>query len=99
MRGDAGKPLSPTVTRENEMYGTTEQVIREHYEDLRRELAADAGRRGVETFVGSVLPDNRPMLGLIGAMFAGSKRAFDDGALLVRMPLQALDPADLGRAA
>ena len=66
---------------------------------LLRELAADAGRRGVETFVGSVLPDNRPMLGLIGAMFAGSKRAFDDGALLVRMPLQALDPADLGRAA
>ncbi len=60
---------------------------------LLRELAADAGRRGVETFVGSVLPDNRPMLGLIGAMFAGSKRAFDDGALLVRMPLQALaDP-------
>ena len=48
---------------------------------LLRELAADAGRRGVETFVGSVLPDNRPMLGLIGAMFAGSRRAFDDGAL------------------
>jgi GNAT superfamily N-acetyltransferase len=66
---------------------------------LLRELADDAGRRGVETFVGSVLPDNRPMLGLIGAMFAGSKRAFDDGALLVRMPLQALDPVDLGRAA
>ena len=41
---------------------------------LLRELAADAGRRGVETFVGSVLPDNRPMLGLIGVMFAGSRR-------------------------
>jgi GNAT superfamily N-acetyltransferase len=70
---------------------------------LLRELAADAGRRGVETFVGSVLPDNRPMLGLIGTMFAGSRRAFDDGALLVQMPLQTPEPADptqnLGRAA
>jgi len=66
---------------------------------LLRELAAAAGRRGVETLVGSVLPENRPMLGLIGVMFAGSGRAFDDGALLVRMPLQALEPADLGRAA
>jgi GNAT superfamily N-acetyltransferase len=61
---------------------------------LLRELADDARRRGVETFVGSVLPDNRPMLGLIGAMFAGSRRAFDDGAYLVRMPLQTLKPAE-----
>ena len=70
---------------------------------LLRELAVDAGRRGVETFVGSVLPDNRPMLGLIGATFAGSRRAFDDGVYLVRMPLQTPEPADparnLGRAA
>jgi GNAT superfamily N-acetyltransferase len=70
---------------------------------LLRELAADAGRRGVQTFVGSVLTDNRPMLGLIGAMFAGSRRAFDDGAYLVRMPLETLEPAaperNLGRAA
>ena len=70
---------------------------------LLRELAADAGRRGVEIFVGSVLPDNRPMLGLISATFAGSRRAFDDGAYLVRMPLQTLEPADptqiFGRAA
>jgi GNAT superfamily N-acetyltransferase len=70
---------------------------------LLRELAADAGRRGVQTFVGSVLTDNRPMLGLIGATFAGSRRAFDDGAYLVHMPLQAPEPADpqqdLGRAA
>ena len=70
---------------------------------LLRELAADAGRRGVETFVGSVLPDNRPMLGLIGAIFAGSRRAFDDGAYLIHMPLRTLesaDPArDLGHAA
>src|SRR5918993_4639237 len=42
---------------------------------LLRELADDASRRGVETFVGSVLPDNQPMLGLIGATFAGSRRA------------------------
>jgi GNAT superfamily N-acetyltransferase len=60
---------------------------------LLRELAADAGRRGVETFVGSVLPDNRPMLGLIGATFAGFGHVFDDGALLVRMPLQTSEPA------
>jgi GNAT superfamily N-acetyltransferase len=70
---------------------------------LLRELADDAGRRGVETFVGSVLPDNRPMLGLIGTMFADFRRAFDDGAYLVRMPLQAPEPANpeqiLGRAA
>lgn len=70
---------------------------------LLRELAADAGRRGVATFVGSVLPDNSPMLGLIGAMFAGSRRMFDDGAYLVRMPLRTHEPADpaqnLGRAA
>jgi GNAT superfamily N-acetyltransferase len=68
-----------------------------------RELAAHARRRGVETFVGSVLPDNHPMLGLIGATFAGSSHACDDGALLVRMPLQTPEPAyptqDLGRAA
>jgi GNAT superfamily N-acetyltransferase len=70
---------------------------------LLRELADDASRRGVETFVGSVLPDNQPMLGLIGVMFAGSRRAFDDGAYLVRMPLQTLEPPvparNLGRAA
>ena len=45
----------------------------------------------------------RELLGLIGATFAGSRRAFDDGAYLVRMPLQAPEPADpqqdLGRAA
>lgn len=62
--------------------------------ELLRELADVARRRGVETFVGSVLPDNRPMFGLIEATFAGSRRAFDDGAYLVHMPLQALEPAD-----
>ena len=70
---------------------------------LLRELAGDARRRGVETFVGSVLLDNRPMLGLARAMFAGSRRAFDDDAYLVRMPLQVSEPEDptqnLGRAA
>ncbi len=70
---------------------------------LLHELCGDARRRGVETFVGSVLPNNRPMLGLIGAVFTTSRRAFDDGAYLVRMPLQTLAPADptqhLGRAA
>ena len=70
---------------------------------LLRELAGDARDRGVETFVGSVLADNGPMFGLIGAVFAGSRRTIDDGAYLVRMPLRTLEPADpaqgLGRAA
>jgi GNAT superfamily N-acetyltransferase len=70
---------------------------------LLSELAEAAGRRGVETFVGSVLIENRAMLGLTGTLFAGSRRVIDDGAYLVRMPLRVLESADpvrdLGRVA
>ena len=95
MFGDGGAEMAVVVEDGWQKKGVGKALL--------RELAADARRRGVETFVGSVLPDNHPMLGLIGATFDGSSHAFDDGALLVRMPLQTSEPAhptqDLGRAA
>lgn len=60
---------------------------------LLRALAEDARSRGVETFVGTVLPENRRMLGLIGAVFAGARRTTSYGAHQFRAPLRTLDPA------
>ncbi|MGH3149021.1 MAG: GNAT family N-acetyltransferase [Rubrobacter sp.] len=61
---------------------------------LLRELAEDARSRGVETFVGMVLPENRRMLGLIDAVFTESRRVIVDDVLGFRTPLRAREPAE-----
>ena len=70
---------------------------------LLRKLAEKARSRGVETFVGTALMENRRMLGLIGAVFTECRRAFADGVYHFRAPLRMLKPADalrlLGRVA
>ena len=54
---------------------------------LLSELAERARLRGVETFTGEVLGENRRMLGLAATMFAESDYAIRDGVYHVRMPL------------
>jgi GNAT superfamily N-acetyltransferase len=63
---------------------------------LLRNLAEVARRRGVEIFVGTVLIENRRMLGLIDAVFTnhGSMRVMGDGGYHVRMPLRTFELAD-----
>ena len=63
------------------------------------ELAHRARLRGIETFTGEVLGQNRRMLGL-AAMFAGTDYTTEDGVYHVRMPLGTLSAArTLRRAA
>ena len=59
---------------------------------LLSELAERARLRGIETFTGEVLGENRRMLGL-AAMFAGAQYTIKDGLYHVRMPLRPLEPA------
>ncbi len=59
---------------------------------LLRELADGARLRGVQTFVGTVLPENHRMLGLIDKVFPGSKRRFSEGAFEFRAPLWEIQP-------
>jgi GNAT superfamily N-acetyltransferase len=59
---------------------------------LLSELAERARLRGIETFTGEVLGENRRMLALAG-MFAGTDYAKRDGLCHVRMPLRTLEPA------
>ncbi len=54
---------------------------------LLSELAHRARLRGVETFIGEILGENRRMLGLSAAVFAGAHRTIEDGVYHVRMPL------------
>jgi GNAT superfamily N-acetyltransferase len=61
---------------------------------LLRGLAEAARRRGVETFVGTVLPENRRMLGLVDAVFTRARHGIAYGAHQFRAPLRTLDPAD-----
>ena len=58
---------------------------------LLSELAERARLRGIETFTGEVLGENRRMLGL-AAMFAGTQYTIKDGLYHVRMPLRAFEP-------
>ena len=53
---------------------------------LLSELAQRARLRGVDTFTGEVLGENRRMLGL-AAIFAGTDYTLKDGVYHVRMPL------------
>ncbi len=55
---------------------------------LLSELAQRAKYRGIETFTGEVLGENRPMLGL-AAIFQGTDYETEDGVCHVRMPLPA----------
>ncbi len=55
---------------------------------LLRNLVERARSRGVETFVGTVLLENRRMLGLIGTVFAEAKREIVDGVYHFRAPLR-----------
>jgi GNAT superfamily N-acetyltransferase len=61
---------------------------------LLRGLAETARRRGVEAFVGTVLLENRRMLGLVDAVFTGARHGIARGAHQFRAPLRTLDPAD-----
>ena len=61
---------------------------------LLSELAQRAKLRGIETFTGEVLGENRRMLGLIGAVFTESRRVFADGVYHFRTPLRTLKSAD-----
>jgi GNAT superfamily N-acetyltransferase len=56
------------------------------------ELAQRARLRGIETFTGEVLGQNRPMFGL-AAIFPGTDYLTENGVCHVRMPLQAPEPA------
>jgi GNAT superfamily N-acetyltransferase len=56
------------------------------------ELARRARLRGIETFTAEVLGQNRRMLGLAAAMFAGTDYTIEDGVYHVRMPLRTLEP-------
>lgn len=60
---------------------------------LLRALAARARDRGVETFTGAVLGENRRMLGLVRSAFAGVGYAIGEGAYQVSVPLRAPEPA------
>jgi GNAT superfamily N-acetyltransferase len=61
---------------------------------LLRRLAEDARHRGIETFVGTVLLENRRMLGLVDAVFTNFRQEIAYGASRFRAPLQTLDPSD-----
>jgi GNAT superfamily N-acetyltransferase len=52
------------------------------------ELAAEAGRRGIEVFTGSVLGENRRALAAFAAVFPGMRYSIRDGEYHVRVPLR-----------
>ena len=54
---------------------------------LLSELAGVAGRRGIEAFTGTVLPENGQMLGLASAARARRRYSAEDGAYQIRVPL------------
>lgn len=60
---------------------------------LLRALAARARDRGVETFTGLVLGENRGMLGLVRSAFAEVGYAIEDGAYQIAVPLRPPEPA------
>ncbi len=68
------------------------------------ELARRVAGRGIETFTAEVLAENQRALGLLTAVFAGTRYAMRDGVYHVRMPLLAPKPTGnpaeaVGRAA
>ena len=57
---------------------------------LLAELARRAAGRGVETFIGVALGENRRVLGLADAVFDGASYKISDGSYAIRMPLEGL---------
>lgn len=62
---------------------------------LLSELAERAERLGIQTFTGIVLGENRRMLGLIGALFTGTRFGLKDGVYNVHVPLQSPEPVKI----
>jgi GNAT superfamily N-acetyltransferase len=56
-------------------------------------LARKAAGRGVESFTGAVLGENRRVLGLVDAVFDGARHTLKDGSYDVSMPLRGLGSA------
>ena len=65
---------------------------------LLSELEQRARPRGIGVFVGEVLGENRPMLGLAARSFSGTGYAIEDGVYHVRMPLREAAAPDLRAA-
>lgn len=55
-------------------------------------LARKAAGRGVETFTAVALGENRRVLSLVDAVFAGASHTLRDGSYDIRMPLRGLRP-------
>jgi GNAT superfamily N-acetyltransferase len=55
-------------------------------------LARKAVGRGVETFTAVALGENRRVLGLVDAVFAGPRHTLRDGSYDISMPLRGLRP-------
>ena len=61
-------------------------------------LARKAAGGGVETFTAAALGENRRVLGLVDAVFAGARHKLRDGSYEFYMPLRGLkSPADPGQ--
>jgi GNAT superfamily N-acetyltransferase len=56
-------------------------------------LARKAAGRGVESYTGAVLGENRRVLGLVDAVFDGARHTLKDGSYDVSMPLRGLRSA------
>ena len=56
-------------------------------------LARKAAGRGVETFTAVALGENRRVIGLVDAVFAGARHTLRDGTYDISMPLRGLRPA------
>ena len=59
---------------------------------LLSDLAREANHRGIGTFTGLALGENRRMLDLTNAVFAEVSYAIRDGLYDIRMPLRTLKP-------
>ncbi len=59
---------------------------------LLADLAREANRRGIETFTGLALGENRRVLDLTNAVFAEVGYAIRDGHYVIRVPLRTLKP-------
>jgi GNAT superfamily N-acetyltransferase len=56
-------------------------------------LARRAAGRGVEAFTAVALGENRRVIGLVDAVFAGARHTLRDGSYEMLMPLRGLRPA------
>jgi len=59
-------------------------------------LARKAADRGIATFTGLALAENRRVLGLVDAVFAGARHTLKGGSYEMSMPMGGLRPAPRG---